>query len=185
MLVITTDRLVLREPRLDDAAAIQAYFADWEIIRWLRPPVPWPYPLDGALTYIQRQLPEQGKAAITFAITRKNQDEAIGIVDIRIKQDGEGQYAERGFSLSRQFWGQGLMHEATEAVTDYLFTQTALLRLVTFNAPDNQPSRRLQAKQGHRFLGIHKADTPNYNGNDQQEKWLLTRADWLALQKKT
>ena len=50
---ITTSRLILRPLDLADADAIQDRFPRWEIVRYLASHVPWPYPTDGALTYIR------------------------------------------------------------------------------------------------------------------------------------
>jgi len=56
--VLTTPRLILRPLELADADAIQALFPRWEIVRFLASNVPWPYPADGALTFIRdRALP--------------------------------------------------------------------------------------------------------------------------------
>ena len=41
---------------LSDAAAIQRHFNNWNIIKNLASVVPWPYPDDGAETFIKQQL---------------------------------------------------------------------------------------------------------------------------------
>ena len=53
---LLTDRLTLRPLALSDAPAIQRHFNNWNIIRNLATVVPWPYPDDGAETFIKRQL---------------------------------------------------------------------------------------------------------------------------------
>ena len=50
---ITTSRLILRPLDLTDADAVQSLFPRWEIVRFLGTHVPWPYPADGALTFIR------------------------------------------------------------------------------------------------------------------------------------
>ncbi|MGH3631037.1 MAG: GNAT family N-acetyltransferase, partial [Sciscionella sp.] len=50
---LQTARLILRPLRLEDAPAVQRQFPHWEIVRWLNPVVPWPYPRDGAETNIR------------------------------------------------------------------------------------------------------------------------------------
>ena len=49
----STDRLILRPLALDDAEQIQQQFAHWKVVRYLLSRVPWPYPPDGALTYLR------------------------------------------------------------------------------------------------------------------------------------
>ena len=54
--VIETQRLILRPLALSDALAIQRHFNNWNVIRHLALVVPWPYPDDGAETFIKREL---------------------------------------------------------------------------------------------------------------------------------
>jgi len=53
---LQTTRLLLRPLALADAPAIQRHFNNWNIIRNLASVVPWPYPDDGAETFIKLQL---------------------------------------------------------------------------------------------------------------------------------
>ena len=50
---LQTERLLLTPLQLADAPAMQRLFPQWEIVRFLNNRVPWPYPEDGALRYIQ------------------------------------------------------------------------------------------------------------------------------------
>ena len=47
---LETPRLLLRPLELADAEQIQIVFPHWEIVRYLAPQVPWPYPADGRFT---------------------------------------------------------------------------------------------------------------------------------------
>ena len=49
---LETPRLWLRLLTMADAPAIQRRFARWEIVRLLNGRVPWPYPADGALQFL-------------------------------------------------------------------------------------------------------------------------------------
>ena len=51
--ILTTPRLVLRPLELADAGHIQELFPCWEIVRFMASHIPWPYPPDGALTFIR------------------------------------------------------------------------------------------------------------------------------------
>ncbi len=50
---LATETLLLRPLVLEDHSAIQAIFLQWQIVRHLNPLVPWPYPADGALTFLR------------------------------------------------------------------------------------------------------------------------------------
>ena len=56
--VLETARLLLRPLVPADAPAIQRRFPRWEIVRWLNPRVPWPYPEDGAVRFISEHYSE-------------------------------------------------------------------------------------------------------------------------------
>ena len=53
---LTTARLILRPLEISDADAIQALFPHWEIVKYLANVFPWPYPAEGAQTFIRHAL---------------------------------------------------------------------------------------------------------------------------------
>ena len=116
---LETARLLLRPVELADAEQIQAIFPQWEIVKYLANKVPWPYPPDGALSFLRdRALPaiESGEQWL-WTIRRKEEPGAlIGIISL-MKSETEN----RGFWLAPQWQGRGLMSEACDAVTDYWF----------------------------------------------------------------
>jgi RimJ/RimL family protein N-acetyltransferase len=56
--------------------------------------------------------------------------------------------AELAYSLAREFWGQGMAIEATEAVRDWAFARHGFARLASFILPDNARSIRVVEKLG-------------------------------------
>ena len=50
---LRTARILLRALAVTDSDAVQELFPQWEVVRYLAAAVPWPYPPDGALTYIR------------------------------------------------------------------------------------------------------------------------------------
>jgi len=94
---IATPRLMLRPLQLADAAAVQILFPRWEIVQFMASHIPWPYPADGALTFIRdRALPamQQG-AAWHWSIRPKSAaEQLIGVVSLMDEPDNN-----RGFWL--------------------------------------------------------------------------------------
>jgi ribosomal-protein-alanine N-acetyltransferase len=119
MRVLETPRLFLRPLELADAAQAQVLFAHWEIVRYLRKIVPWPYPPDGAYTwYREFALPaiERGEEWHWTLRLKESPACLIGAISLMREENDN-----RGFWLGLPWQGQGLMTEACEAVTDYWF----------------------------------------------------------------
>jgi ribosomal-protein-alanine N-acetyltransferase len=67
---IQTQRLILRPLAVSDAPAIQRHFNNWNIIQNLASVVPWPYPDDGAATFIKQQLEKIASKSERWKMTR-------------------------------------------------------------------------------------------------------------------
>src|SRR3978361_659820 len=83
---IQTRRLVLRPLALSDAPAIQRHFNNWNIIRNLATVVPWPYPDDGAETFVRLQMEKiaAGEEIYHWVLTLRSGDgDAIGNIHFR------------------------------------------------------------------------------------------------------
>ena len=172
---LTTARLILRGLTAADIPAMQKNFADYEIISHLAARVPWPYPEGGARDFIEGLLPVQGKNRWVWGLFLKTApEETIGNVDLR---RGEGE--NRGFWLARRFWGQGLMTEACDAVTDYAFGALGFERLILCNAVGNIRSRRIKEKAGATFLHVEPASFVD-PALTTHEVWELNRKTWAA-----
>src|SRR5947209_19234020 len=110
--VLATKRLILRPLALADAPAVQAIFPRWEIVQFLAPGVPWPYPEDGAETYIRDfVLPGMAAGGEWHWSIRRRAEPArlIGVVSLWDVPDHN-----RGFWLDPAWHGQGLMTEASD-----------------------------------------------------------------------
>jgi [ribosomal protein S5]-alanine N-acetyltransferase len=178
--VLQTPRLVLRPLRSKDAPVIQKRFAQWEVVRWLDAKVPWPYPADGAATFVAACLAEMagGEKSHWAIVPRKGPADLIGVVSLW-PDDGET-HDQRGFWLDPTFQGQGLMTEAADRVTDYAFRKLGWPCLWLSNALENQASRRIKEKQGARLVDMMIG---RYVGGEATRMvWLLEREDWIGHQ---
>lgn len=173
---LTTPRLILRPLELADADAVQALFPRWEIVRFLASNVPWPYPDDGALTFIRdRVLPamEQGTEWHWSIRLKTAPERLIGAITLMDKPGNN-----RGFWLDPAFQGQGLMTEACEAVTDYWFETLGRPVLQAPKAVANVRSRRLSERGGMRLIATAERDY--VSGRLPEELWEITREEWRA-----
>ena len=171
---IATPRLMLRPLQLADAAAVQILFPRWEIVQFMASHIPWPYPSDGALTFIRdRALPamQQG-AAWHWSIRPKSAaEQLIGVVSLMDEPDNN-----RGFWLDLAWQGQGLMLEASSAVTDYWFETLGRTVLRVPKAVANVRSRRISERTGMRVIKTEERDY--VSGRFPAEVWEITRDEW-------
>jgi [ribosomal protein S5]-alanine N-acetyltransferase len=177
--ILKTKRLILRPVSLEDAPAIQRHFSTWNIIRNLAPPVPWPYPPDGAENFVRTDALVRMAAGTAFiwAITLKTEPkEAVGIVDLRIDSRSQG---NRGFWLAEHLHGQGYMTEAVAAVNDFVFSKTEIDNFTVVNAKSNAASRRVKEKTGARF--VRMGELLHHSGETEAEIWEVSREEWLRL----
>ena len=84
---------------------------------------------------------------------------------------------ELGYVLSKDYWGQGLMPEAVEAIMDYLFEQIQLDALLCGHFLKNHQSQRVQEKCGFKHYAYGKYQT-YYGIIEENEMNILTKEDY-------
>ncbi|POA50197.1 GNAT family N-acetyltransferase [Pseudomonas sp. MPR-ANC1] len=170
-----TERLILRPLELADAHAVQQQFAHWEVVRYLNAAVPWPYPEDGALTYLRDiALPAMaaGKEWHWSIRPKTAPQQLIGNISLMDQADNN-----RGLWLAPAWQGQGLMSEACVAVTDHWFGTLARPVMRVPKAAPNIGSRRLSERAGMRLI---RSDEDNFvGGRFARDLWEITREEWL------
>jgi RimJ/RimL family protein N-acetyltransferase len=173
---LETRRLWLMPLELTDAEQAQVLFPQWEIVRFLAGPVPWPYPPDGALTFYRDvSLPAMARGdSWNWTLRLKtNPGQLIGSITLQ-----RGPTDNRGFWLGLPWHGQGLMTEAADAVTDYWFDILKFPVLRVPKAVDNVASRRISEKQGMRLVAMEER---NYvSGRLPAEIWEISAEEWRA-----
>ncbi|WP_064118217.1 GNAT family N-acetyltransferase [Pseudomonas fluorescens] len=174
-----TERLILRPMQLADAEAVQQLFPYWEVVRYLNAAVPWPYPDDGALTYLRDiALPAlaAGKEWHWSIRLKSAPEQLIGNISLMDQPDNH-----RGFWLAPAWQGQGLMSEAAAAVSDYWFNVLDRPLMRVPKAAPNTASRKLSERAGMRLI---RTDEDNFvSGRFPREIWEITREEWLQQHK--
>jgi ribosomal-protein-alanine N-acetyltransferase len=172
----TTKRLILKTPTLEDAPHLQHHIANWEVARFFSKKFPWPYPQDGALTFIRDVvIPNQGKTRWTWGIFHQdNKAELIGIIELF--NDPNIQW-NRGFWISQNYWNKGYMSEAIIPINQYAFTELKFEKLIFSNAKKNIGSSKIKQKTGGTFLRFEKSEFVDPSLTES-EVWELTKQDW-------
>jgi RimJ/RimL family protein N-acetyltransferase len=147
MIILETERLILRHLLPDDLDSLYALYADPEIRRY--------FP-EGVLTYEETQeelewflhghpsYPELG----LWATVHKETGQFIGRCGL-LPWTIEGRdEVEVAYLLNKQYWGQGLGTESAQAIVQYAFEQLHLSRLICMIYPDNHASIKVARNIG-------------------------------------
>jgi RimJ/RimL family protein N-acetyltransferase len=147
---IETERLVLRKPRLEDAPIIfQSWAQDEEVTRYLT----WrPHQrIEQTQRFIQGCLSAwEYETRFPYAITLKQTGEVIGMIDPHV----DGPRVGIGYVAAQEHWGKGYIPEATRALIDWAFAQSAIYRVYATTDVENVASRRVLEKVGMQCEGI-------------------------------
>jgi RimJ/RimL family protein N-acetyltransferase len=159
VLSLETDRLLLRAPAIEDAEALAPMYADPEVMRFVG---------DGhTLTRAEtersvRRMIERWEADGfgLFTTVRKEDGAVIGRVGLlvwntetwepttRAAGANSPTEVEVGYTLGREFWGQGYATEAAGAARDYALGKLGAERLIALIIHGNTASENVARKLG-------------------------------------
>ncbi|MEZ5255488.1 MAG: GNAT family N-acetyltransferase [Ilumatobacteraceae bacterium] len=145
--ILTTERLVLRRLRIDEADAVAEYKNDPQVARYQDWDLPYPVEEIAAkiAAYEQRPWPCLG-AGLNVAI----EHEGALIGDFGVGWDDEGTEAEIGYTLRVDDQGGGLATEAVAAVVERLFSE-GVERITSSLDPENVASIRVLENVGFNY----------------------------------
>jgi RimJ/RimL family protein N-acetyltransferase len=151
--VIETERLLLREPVLEDADPAVALLTDpvaMEFIGGVHPEAV------ADPEFVVRRWLERWEDNLCgpFSVVRREDGEWLGrcgllVWDTRtwtqttFASSGEYAQPELGWAFAREYWGSGYATEAALAVREWAYAERGVERLVSLIAPANVRSQRL------------------------------------------
>jgi RimJ/RimL family protein N-acetyltransferase len=145
MLELSTSRLLLRTPVLDDAEALQSIASDPRVARTTAS-IPHPYPQGGAVAFIEQVRSLAAADRRNLAITLLSQNVLIGMVGFL----GKGSEAELSYMVSPACWGRGYATEAANRLIDYIFAETRFTAVIGRAMIANPASEAVLRKAGLR-----------------------------------
>lgn len=177
---LEADAIILRPVCLADAPAMQAHFSNWNVIKWIGD-VPWPYPEDGAQSYIQRRLNEARSREIYFwgIFLKSHPAELIGTIEYRFFENDD---ENRGFWLAEDHWGKGIMTRAVILTQDYVFFELGKPRLLMRSLATNLASKAIKERTGARVIG--QSYGSYHDGTQLEDVWDVTVVSWQAARAK-
>lgn len=159
---LSSERLLLRAPRMSDAADYYAYARDPENSRY----VLWePHRSILDSRSALRSLISQNRRGLpaTFAIELKAEARMIGTIGFQWI-DLDSMTAELGYTIARRLWNHGLATEALKRLSAYAFDELGLRKLEARHDIRNPASGRVMLR-----AGFHLED------REPQSLWLKGR----------
>lgn len=84
-----------------------------------------------------------------------------------------------GYVLSEDYWGKGIVTEASRAVIEYAFTKLGLTMVTVHHYSHNQKSKRVIDKCGFRYEGTLRHCTKIFNGDIYDLVcYSMTKEEW-------
>jgi RimJ/RimL family protein N-acetyltransferase len=152
--MIETERLVLRKPRVEDAADLAAAYADPETVRYIG---------DGSTATraeVERGIEQwlerwESWGMSLFSLERREDGRVLGRAGFLLWDpetwEVPGDETELGWLLAREHWGHGYATEAALALRDWAFGERGLTRLISLIQHANERSVRVAVRIGERY----------------------------------
>lgn len=174
MCEIETARLILKSWEKKDAAALYAYAKDPDV----GPHAGWkPHSsVSESLKIIKTMfIPND-----VWAITIKGSGKIIGSVGLEPDKRRPGiNSREMGYSLAKEYWGNGVMTEAAKAVIDFGFSVYGLDVISICTGPSNKRSQGVIGKCGFVYEGTERKVYVTWDGTVRDSKcYSILKEEW-------
>ena len=151
-MILTTERLLLREFSDDDWLDLHAIESDPEVARYqaFEPRTP-----ADAQAYLKRTMAsarEEPRHTYDLAVVLRASGSLVGRCGLNIT-NADSREAVVWYTLHRSLWGQGYIPEALQCLVDFGFRELGLHRIWADCDPSNRASYRVLEKIGMRREG--------------------------------
>lgn len=178
---ISTDRLLLRLFRPEDAEVFAAYRSDPDVARYQS----WsaPVPVEDATALVEEFASLDPLAPGWFQYAIELRSDGVLIGDVGVNRHGNLMQAELGFTIAPAHQHRGYASEAVRSVLDLLFVDQGLHRVSAECDGRNEASARLLERLGFRREG-HRVDNTWIKGEWTDDLLFgLLRQDWPRAQR--
>ena len=168
-MILTTERLLLREFEDDDWRTVLEYQSEPLYLRYN----PWWYRTEADVrSFIHmfmdwsREVPRK---KYQFAIVLRSEGRLIGNCGLRM-QTAQARIGEIGYEIDHRYWSNGYASEAARALLAFGFEKLHLHRIWAYCIAENAASARVLTKIGM-----------TYEGCQRESEWMKNRW-WNTLQ---
>jgi ribosomal-protein-alanine N-acetyltransferase len=176
-IIIKTNRLILRswkETDLDDFFAYASILGVGEMAGW---------PHHETIETSKQILRSFMEKKEVFALYHKNNRKVIGSLGLHRSWANEDdkyktlKIKEIGYVLSKDYWGQGLIPEAMNAVIKYCSINYDVEAFTCGHFKENNQSRRVIEKCGFKFIKESEYYSEQLDKSFEDKKYILIRRD--------
>jgi RimJ/RimL family protein N-acetyltransferase len=149
---LQTDRLHLRNVRIDDVESLLKYAGEDSISDMMNGSIPKNYTQEVALQWLSKHVHDSARSqAISWAITFIETDVFIGSVQLRL--DESRKTARLSYWLAKPYWNQGIATEANREIVRYGFEALELEKIQAEHFRRNPASGAVLRKIGFQHIG--------------------------------
>jgi RimJ/RimL family protein N-acetyltransferase len=176
-MLLTTERLLLREFTTQDCHAVFAYQADPQYLRYS----PWTQRrrehVERLVQECIRWQSEQPRSKFQLALVLRTTHQLIGTCGIRMAR-GHAQEAELGYELHPDHWGRGYATEAARHMLAFAFQTLHLQRVWAQCVAENTASMRVLERLGVRYTQCLHQHTVMQNRWWDMLEYAIDRTAW-------
>ena len=174
--ILETERLILRRFTVNDAEAMfNNWASDTEVAKYMR----WNAHQDiGETKNVLQNRIERYSSLSTYhwAIVLKGTDMPIGNI-VLICTNENDMCAEVAYCLGRQYWGQGIITEATIAVLKFGLIEVDFNRIEAYHAVNNPASGKVMKSAGMKYEGRMRKKYRSHMGFEDSDLYAILRED--------
>lgn len=176
--IITTDRLILRRFKIDDAEAVyNNWTSDSEVSKYMR----WQYHKSIEETeskindWINRY---KHNNFYQWAITFKSSDEPIGAIGLFVVNESD-MCGDFGYSISKKYWGMDVATEALKAVLKFAFEIVGFNRIESYHSVNNPASGKVMLKASMKLEGLTRQKYKSNVGLEDCYMYSILKEDFI------
>ena len=149
---IRLSKAIIRDFKMSDKTSIAKHANNKKIWLNVRNEFPYPYTIENAEWWISSIIEEEVKTKFAIVVDGK----AIGGIGLEMKKDVYAKTMEFGYWIGEEYWNKGIITEAIETISDYVFQNFDIMRLEAHVYHWNIGSMRALEKAGFEKEAILK-----------------------------
>ncbi len=143
--LLSSKRLLLRQPSHADMDAICVLANNWAVARWMGR-LPFPYLREDAVFFLEKVVPKEA----VWIIQNRESAEVLGVVGLN-SHEASGK-VELGYWLGEDYWCNGFATEASGAILEYAFGPASLPEVISGCFAGNIRSAHVLKKLGFKTI---------------------------------